>query len=167
MSKAPTSTADTVSSKLITSRIHLDEAMAQLQALHNQRDAEQAKLDKKIATATAKHQDALNGFDADIHLYQTAIEEYALEESDSLLHGLKTKTVKLAAGQLKYSKGRRSVSLILDEDDVIKQLRAIGRADLVVVSERIDKSTIGKLDAPPVDGISFVEPTLTVKVVTN
>ncbi len=102
MSKAPTSTADTVSSNLITSRVHLDEAMAQLQALHTQRNAEQAKLDKKLAAATAKHQDALNGFDADIHLYHSAIEEYALEQSESLLHGLKTKTIKLAAGELKF-----------------------------------------------------------------
>lgn len=167
MSNTATATAQTVSANLITSRVHLDESLAQLQQLRTQRAAEQARLDRKIAKATAAHQDALNGFDADIHLYESAIEEYALEHADELLYGIKTKTVKLAAGDLKYSKGRRSVRLLSDENDVIQQLRAAGRADLVVVSERVDKKAVGSLDQPPVVGISFAEPTLTVKVVTN
>jgi phage host-nuclease inhibitor protein Gam len=151
----------------IDSRARLESAVSELAVLTRDRAKKQAALDAKIAKLRERYVGEIGVLDVEIDIYTESIEEYALEHADELLKGQKTKTLTLPAGELKYSKGRKSVRYVADESDVCAQLHAAGLGDLVVMSERPDKSAIGKLDTPPVKGVEFVEAPLTVKVKTN
>jgi phage host-nuclease inhibitor protein Gam len=150
----------------ITDRPHLEQALSELAKLERQHIREQAALESKIANLREKYYGAIADRAVEIDAYRSAIEEYAIEHSGELLAGQKTQTLKLPAGELKYAKGRRRVEFTAHSDDVCAQLHKAGRGDLVVMTERPDKSAIGKLDVPPVPGIEFVEPSLTVSVRT-
>lgn len=150
----------------IDSRARLETAVSEYAELRRQKAKAEAALNAKIAKLREKHQSVINDFAVEVDAYNTAIEEYALQHADELLAGQKTKTLKLPGGDLKYSKGRRSVSFTAKPEDVCAQLHKAGRGDLVIMSERPDKSAIGKLDVPPVAGVEFVEPQLTVSIVT-
>ncbi|SAY51581.1 host-nuclease inhibitor Gam family protein [Neisseria weaveri] len=137
----------------------INAAMKQYGALSRKLDKAVVKLAEKTAALKAKHHEATAADAAALQDLESKIKAYA-ESHKSELTGGKGQAAKIGTGCIKWRKGRPSVKVTGDIEDVIKSIKRRRLSRWIYCREEINKTAIlqelDTLQAKPIDGLEII-----------
>lgn len=144
-------------------------AFARLAELERRAADKAAKLKAKIADLTAKHEAATAADAAEIDRIRAGLMAYAEANREELTGG-KSKTVKLAAGCIKWRKTPAKVEITGDAAEIIAALKRRRLSRFIRVKEEIDRAAVLKEAAAiktPIDGLKITDSGETLSIETG
>lgn len=144
-------------------------AFSQLAKLERRAADKAAKLKAKIDTLTAKHETDTAADAAEIARIRAGLAAYAEANREELTGG-KGKTVKLAAGCIKWRKTPAKVEITGDAAEIIAALKRRRLSRFIRVKEEIDRAAVLKEAAAiktPIDGLNITDGGETLSIETG
>ena len=137
----------------------LQTAFAQLGRLQRRRADKAAKLQAKIATLQAKHEQESADDCAEIAELEAKIAEYATRHRAELTDNGKSKTATIGTGCIKWRKQPAKVEITGDITAILSALKCRRLSRFIRVKEELDKTALLKEAAAiktPIDGLQIV-----------